>query len=219
MFHKGSQIFFISGCFPRQPLLLLGDHPQPETGREADTLGTLKVLKNNNRHVIRQKIIFLSWSSRRAFSRGNNARNQSCEAASKEHINNEKREQMVIFFLQKDAKMKIPKQVLSLKLLIVMGISWIFEFVHFLIVDHVYNLDCFLLWQVAPKNLWLIIHFWSKFIFLNGIINYLLQFQAISLDSCWHVWLSQHAPWQPFLPHLRLQEVDSQPGLNSQKFN
>ena len=45
--------------------------------------------------------------------------------------------------------MKIPQQVLSLKLLIVMGISWIFEFVHFLIADHIYNLDCYLLWQVT----------------------------------------------------------------------
>merc|ERR550532_3592120 len=39
--------------------------------------------------------------------------------------------------------------VLSLKLLIVMGISWIFEFVHFLIADHIYNLDCYLIWQIV----------------------------------------------------------------------
>ena len=55
--------------------------------------------------------------------------------------------------------MKIPQQVLSLKLLIVMGISWIFEFVHFLIVDQIYNLECYLLWQVT--SLTSLVHFFS----------------------------------------------------------
>ena len=39
---------------------------------------------------------------------------------------------------------------MSLKLLIIMGIPWIFEFIHFLLVDHVDNMDCYVTWQVTP---------------------------------------------------------------------
>ena len=49
---------------------------------------------------------------------------------------------------------KISHQVLSLKLFIVMGIPWIFEFVHFLLTVNIDNLGCYLSFQVHPPTIW-----------------------------------------------------------------
>ena len=52
------------------------------------------------------------------------------------------------------SKFKISHQVLSLKLFIVMGIPWIFEFVHFLLTVNIDNLGCYLSFQVHPPTIW-----------------------------------------------------------------
>ena len=77
---------------------------------------------------------------------------------------NERGEQMVhIIFHQNQyffyfSKFKIDHQVLSLKLFIVMGIPWIFEFVHFLLTVNIDNLGCYLSFQVEPPTIWQMKH-------------------------------------------------------------
>ena len=112
--------------------------------------------------------------------------------------------------------MKIPQQVLSLKLLIVMGISWIFEFVHFLIADHIYNLDCYLLWQVT--SLTSLVHFLSRFIFVECLILHSLL-ESLQIVVGLFDFLNMHRGSLFFLIFVCKKSILSQVKTKDQKIN